>query len=171
MNTTDSKVWVRALTVATIAAAAAVLSGCSLLGQLDDVTGGTGGDDDPFSIKVGECFNDDVPGNEGDEVTSIAKVECAEPHIWEAYSSVIIEEGDGAFPGSPAITEQGDADCLTAFEPYVGISYDDSTLYFSYYSPTEKSWTDGNDREILCIVTTTDDFETKATGSVKGSAK
>jgi len=28
-----------------------------------------------------------------------------------------------------------------------------------------------NDREILCIVTTTDDFTTKTTGSVKGSAK
>ena len=40
MNTTDQKVWVRALTLATIAAAGIALSGCSLLGQVDNITGG-----------------------------------------------------------------------------------------------------------------------------------
>ena len=171
MNTTDTKVWVRALTVATIAAAAAVLSGCSLLGQVDNLTGDdpTTGDDDVFSIKVEECFNDDTP--EGETVSEVQKVDCAEPHIWEAYKSIIIEDGDGSYPGEDVVIEKAQTDCKAAFEEYVGISYDDSTLYLSYYYPTEETWTEINDREILCIVTTTDDFATKAPGSVKGSAK
>ena len=171
MNTTDTKVWVRALTVATIAAAAAVLSGCSLLGNLDNVTGGdtTTGDDDVFSIKVEECFNDETP--EGETVSEVQKVDCSEPHIWEAYKSIIIEDGDGSYPGTDAVIEKAQNDCKTAFADYVGIGYDDSTLYLSYYYPTEETWTEINDREILCIITTTDDFVTKTTGSVKGSAK
>src|SRR5258705_13941014 len=125
MNTTDTKVWVRALTVATIAAAGALLSGCSLLGQ---VTGGdptTTSDDDVFSIKVGECFNDDTP--EGETVTAVTKVDCAEPHIWEAYKSIIIEDGDGSYPGEDAVIEKAQTDCKAAFADYVGIGYDDST--------------------------------------------
>jgi hypothetical protein len=171
MNTTDTKVWVRALTVATIAAAGALLSGCSLLGQVDNLTGGdtTTGDDDVFSIKVGECFNDETA--EGETVSEVAKVDCAEPHIWEAYKSIIIEDGDGSYPGETVVTDKAETDCKTAFEEYVGISYDDSTLYLSYYYPTEETWTKLNDREILCIVTTADDYATKTTGSLKGSAK
>ena len=106
MNTTDKKVWVRALTIATIAAAGAFLSGCSLLGQVDNITGGdtTDGDDDVFQIKVGECFNDETP--EGETVSEVQKVDCAEPHIWEAYKSIIIDEGDGTYPGEEVVTAQ-----------------------------------------------------------------
>jgi len=171
MNTNDTKVWVRALTVATIAAAGALLSGCSLLGQIDNVTGGdtTTGDDDVFSIKVGECFNDET--EEGETVTEVQKVDCAEPHIWEAYESVILEDGDGTYPGEEVVIERAQTDCKASFETYVGLDYDSSTLYLSYYYPTEETWTEINDREILCIVTTGEDFATKTTGSVKGSAK
>jgi len=170
MNTTDTKVWVRALTVATIAAAAAVLSGCSLLGNLDNVTGGdtTTGDDDVFSIKVEECFNDETP--EDETVSAVEKVDCAEPQIWEAYKSIIIEEGDGTYPGEDVVTAKSETDCKAAFADYVGIDYDSSTLYLSFYYPTQETWDQINDREILCIVTTTDDFTTKTTGSVEGAA-
>ena len=99
------------------------------------------------------------------------KVDCAEPHIWEAYESIIVEEGDGTYPGEDVVTAQSETDCKAAFADYVGIDYDSSTLYLSFYYPTEETWTQINDREILCIVTTTDDFATKTTGSVKGSAK
>ncbi len=170
MNTTDKKVWVRALTIATIAAAGAFLSGCSLLGQVNDLTNGgdtSTGDDDVFQIKVGECFNDDTP--EGETVSSVQKVDCAEPHIWEAYKSIIIDEGDGTYPGEEVVTGQSETDCKAAFADYIGIDYDSSTLDLSFYYPTQETWDQINDREILCIVTTTDDFTTKTTGSVKGS--
>jgi hypothetical protein len=52
----------------------------------------------------------------------------------------------------------------------VGIDYDSSTLYLSFYYPTAETWAQINDREILCIVTTTDDYTTKSTGSVEGAA-
>jgi hypothetical protein len=171
MNTSDTKVWVRALTIATIAVAGAALSGCSLLGQVDNLTGDdpTAGDDDVFQIKVGECFNDETP--EGETVAEVQKVDCAEPHIWEAYESIILEDGDGTYPGETVVTEQAQTDCKAAFETYVGIDYDSSSLYLSYYYPTEETWTQINDREILCILTTADDFATKSEGSLEGSAK
>ena len=171
MNTTDNKVWLRALTLATIAAAGIALSGCSLLGQVDNLTGDdtTTGDDDVFQIKVGECFNDETP--EGETVSEVQKVDCAEPHIWEAYESIIVDEGDGTYPGEDVVTAKSETDCKAAFAEYIGIDYDSSTLYLSFYYPTEETWTQINDREILCIVTTTEDFATKTTGSVKGSAK
>jgi hypothetical protein len=170
MNTTDKKVWVRALTIASIAAAGAFLSSCSLLGQVDNLTGDdtTAGDDDVFQIKVGECFNDETP--EGETVSEVEKVDCSEPHIWEAYKSIIIDEGDGTYPGEDVVTTKSETDCKAAFAEYVGIDYDNSTLYLSFYYPTAETWAQINDREILCIVTTTDDYTTKSTGSVEGAA-
>ena len=67
MITSDSKLWARALTVTTIAAAGILLSGCSLLGQVTDIANGDGGDntdagttDDVFSLVVGDCFNEET---------------------------------------------------------------------------------------------------------------
>ncbi len=47
MTTTDTKIWARALSVTALAAAGMLLSGCSLLGQVTDITNGGGSDDDP----------------------------------------------------------------------------------------------------------------------------
>ncbi len=127
------------------------------------------GDDDVFSIKVEECFNDETA--EGETVTEVEKVDCAEPHIWEAYESIIVEDGDGSYPGEEVVTEQAQTDCKAPSRPTSASTTTTRPSYLSYYYPTEETWTEINDREILCIVTTTEDFTTKTTGSVKGSAQ
>ena len=76
--------------VTTIAAAGLLLSGCSLLGQVTDITGGgdrrhrhEGTEDDVFSLVPGDCFNDET---DAETISTVDIVECDVPHTWEAYA-------------------------------------------------------------------------------------
>lgn len=168
--TTTSRPVARAIAVTTIATAALLLSGCSLLNQVTNTTqrdaSGTptaaNGDADVFSIKVGDCLND---ASSTGTVTTAPIVPCSQPHDSEAYKS--IKMADGAFPGETAVKSQADQGCATAFPDFIGVSYDDSSLKISYYFPTSDSWKNG-DREILCTVY---DDGVKTTGTLKGAAR
>lgn len=101
---------------------------------------------DVFAIQVGDCLNDaDVTV----EVQTIPTVPCADPHDSEIYAAFIL--GDDVYPGADAVIAEAEADCLTAFERFVGVDYLDSIYDFSYYYPTEQSWSNG-DREVLCVI-------------------
>jgi hypothetical protein len=171
MITSDSKLWVRALTVTSLAAAALVLSGCSLLGQVTDVTTGggddntdTGTEDDVFALVVGDCFNEET---DAETISTVDIVECDVPHKWEAFESV--QMTDAEYPGDDATQQQADAACNDPFTAYVGLGYDASIYDYSFYYPTQETWDDPvlNDREILCIAFADD--ESQITGSIKGS--
>lgn len=160
--------WGRALTVLTIAGASVALAGCSLLGNIVSDADPTpadpsvGVDTDAFAIAVGDCLND---GNIDGEVTTVPTIACDQPHDSEAYASIIID--DGAYPGEDAILAQADDACRAEFDSFAGISYDESVLDFSYYYPTEGSWS-GGDREILCLIY---EFDVKTVGSLAGAAR
>ena len=48
------------------------------------------------------------------------------------------------------------------------MSYLDSKLFYTYLLPSARSWNDGDDRKVVCIVTTTgEELQT----SVKGSQR
>ena len=149
------KFWVRALAVTTITAAGIVLSGCSLLNSVTNGSqsgngpsaGATDSQSDVFTIKVGDCFNDP---NASDTVTTVPTVPCTGAHDYEAFASIIV---DGtSYPGDTAVQTQGEGGCKAQFQTFVGIAYDSSTLNFSYYYPTQQSWDQRGDREILCFV-------------------
>ncbi|MGV8852075.1 MAG: septum formation family protein [Rhodoglobus sp.] len=165
---TTEKFWRRTVAIATVAAAAVALSGCSILnlvtnGISDAVDPGPGTTQDVFSLEVGDC--EAAAPAEG-EVSDTKTIDCSEPHQGEIYASSIVADGD--FPGETAIGEQAEADCYTEFESFVGINWDDSIYNFSWYYPTEASWSDG-DREILCIAY--HDGGEPITGSLAGVAK
>lgn len=165
MTITSDKVWTRTLAAVTVGAAAVLLSGCSLLGNVTnpvDLDPSDGTDTDVFTIKVGDCLND---GAASGEVSSVPTIDCAEPHDSEAYSSIIIPDGD--YPGEDAVLSQADTECAADFASYVGIAYEESTLGYAYYYPTQQSW-DSGDREILCLVY---DPAGQVTGSLAGTAK
>lgn len=166
MTITSDKVWSRTLAAVTVGAAAILLSGCSLLGNVTnnpvDLDPSDGTDTDVFTIKVGDCLND---GTATGEVSSVPTIDCAEPHDSEAYASIILPDGD--YPGEDAVLTQADTDCASEFATYVGIAYEESTLGYAYYYPTEQSWASG-DREILCLVY---DPAGQVTGSLAGAAK
>ena len=184
MITSDSKLWARALTVTTIAAAGILLSGCSLLGQITDAAGGddttgsghdtaAGTRDDPFGILVGDCIND-APAASSDDtdddlIYAVDVVTCDVPHQLEAYASIQMTDGD--FPGDDAVQEQASTDCVEPFTTYVGLDADTSIYDPTFYSPTEETWNDSvlHDREILCLAESDD--SSLITGSVKGINK
>lgn len=177
----DSKLWVRALSVTAIAAAGLLLSGCSLLGQVSDLTGGgdptTGtdggdgggtslGEHSAFDLVPGDCF---AEPDEGDTVENVNIVDCAGPHPYEAFASIQMTEDE--YPGDSAAEAEAKSACDDAFVDYVGISSDDSIYDATFFYPTQQTWDDPDlqDREILCLVR--DDEDGDITGSVKGANK
>ena len=107
----------------------------------------TAGSVDAFAIRVGDCFNDEIL--ESDEVFDVRGVPCAEPHDNEVYATFDMTES--SFPGEERAYEIGDEGCLERFEGYVGATYDESVLMYYPMVPTEGSWSQRKDREIVCV--------------------
>ena len=120
---------------------------------------------DAFSVKVGDCTNDQTGADSEDEtVSTVSAVPCAEPHDNEFYASLNLDFPE--YPGEEAITLKAGEFCLAQFEEFVGIDYDSSVLMNSYMYPTQGSWDSANDREVLCLLYKED--SQKLTGSAKG---
>ncbi|MBM7505156.1 septum formation family protein [Agromyces aurantiacus] len=161
----------RAVSVAAAAILAASLSGCSLIGDLlpapqpqrDDTTQEIteSGDADVFALRVGDCLE----MVEGEAVETVPVVPCSEPHTDEVYHD--FQMPDGEFPGDEAVTAAAEEGCLAAFEPFVGVAYDASTLYVAWYSPTQESWEGVDDRMVSCTVS---DPAGDVTGTLEGAA-
>lgn len=152
----SSSRWSRATALLAIGAATVALSGCSILNQLtgggqptrDDSGEVVEGNDSTnvFTLQVGDCLND---ATASETVETIPTVPCSEPHDSEIYASIIMS-GD-TYPGQDAVIAEANEACLDAFAGFVGIAYADSQYFYSYYFPTEGSWSNG-DREILCTL-------------------
>jgi Septum formation len=115
-----------------------------------------------FKIKVGDCLNSDP--NAG-SVESMDKLDCSAPHLYEAYHSEMLADGD--FPGEKSVSDSGDTVCKAHFEKFIGKGFDDSELTLLSLYPSSESWKQENDREIICMITTQDD--SKRSGSAKNS--
>lgn len=135
------------LSIAAIAAIAAGLTAC--------------GGPDVFDIEVGSCMN--KADLEGDEVSAIKTFDCAEEHDVEAYAATDLE-GD-EYPGKDAILTKAEDFCMAEFESFVGSNYQESTLFFSYLYPTQESWDQKDDRQVLCLLIS----DEPVTGSLGGS--
>ncbi|WP_198663531.1 septum formation family protein [Jiangella endophytica] len=134
-----------------VAVLALVMASCGLLG--DD------GDSDAvgvLDIEVGQCFT--APAEVQAELTELTSVPCDSGHDQEAYAVVAYTGPDGeeagAFPGADALTRFADGACAQEFGEYVGTSYLDSSLFFTYLLPSVRGWEDG-DSDVVCFVTTT----------------
>jgi Septum formation len=124
---------------------------------------------DPFSLRVGDCIDDDfTPG----EVMEVPVIDCEQEHTAEAYHSERLP--DGEYPGLDEVKKEAVETCLERFETFAGIDYDNSQhLDLAWYYPTEGSWSTG-DREVLCLVMQVDPAtgETVPTsGTLRGFAK
>lgn len=153
-------------------AAALSLSGCSVVdgilpkpaetrdAQSGEIVGG--GSTNVFTLAVGDCLDDE---SSTEEVSEVPTVPCSEAHQYEVYGEVTIP-GD-QWPGDEVISQQADDGCYAQFQPFAGIDYEDSTLEFNYYIPTEGSWDEMGDRLVTCII-----YDSVATtGSLKGAAR
>jgi len=128
--------------VSLFAVLALLLSACSLLFESSGSV---------FDLSPGKCFNDPVEGGEyAREVTSLAMVDCDDPHDNEVFANFDVE--DGAFPGVAGLDDVAAAGCAPLFESYVGSSYEDTVrLDIMWLSPTAESWA-GGDRTVTCVL-------------------
>lgn len=114
-----------------------------------------------FVIRNGDCIN--LPSES--LVQSVEGVPCSKPHDAEAY--YIFDMAGTAYPGEAQITTSADTACLAQFHPFVGVSYEYSTLDISWLGPTEDSWDELDDREIVCLVV----GSSQLTGSMRGTGR
>lgn len=151
----------------------AALSGCSALNNIIGGNNDAPRDEDTnevteesnidiFSLKVGDCKMEDPDG----EISDTDVVPCTEAHDEEVYFEFELT-GD-EFPEGDAIDAEGEAQCLPAFEEYVGIDYDSSTLALFWITPTQATWDELNDRIVQCVLYSYDGAQ--LTGSMKGAA-
>ena len=65
------------------------------------------------------------------------------------------------------LVEEAIDTCVAEFESYVGATYEESALDFSFLTPTQETWDDLDDRTVGCFLY---DFGlAKLTGSMKDS--
>lgn len=122
---------------------------------------------DVFSLKVGQCFNDDKPSLDGEEdsaISTVPLIECQQPHDNEVFANHNLT--GSTFPSEDEMDSQATSLCRGSFDSYVGKPYDDSALSVGWISPTAESWSK-NDRTINCILY---QDETKIIGSKRGAA-
>lgn len=142
--------WRGGVALTTVILGAAFLTGCTASTEALEEPSATpspvpSGQANVFSLVVGDCFDDEGQT----ELTTVEIIDCNQPHTYEAYFSVLMD--DGEFPGEEAIAAFADEQCRIAFEQFVGVAEPETSLAFTYYSPLQESWDTGNDREILCI--------------------
>jgi hypothetical protein len=121
------------------------------------------GDVDVFDLDVGDCLAD---FKDATVWSSIEASPCSEPHSDEIYAKGEIPDSD-EYPGKQAIETAAQDICLSHYEAFVGLAYDDSVLDIGYLTPTEDSWTEG-DRTVLCTVF---DPLDEVTGSLRGAKR
>jgi hypothetical protein len=147
----------RALVLAGSAVALSVaLTGCnalnSLIGGADAERDEEGqvteqAEIDIFALSVGDCM---PAGEANGEISEASVVPCSEPHSDEVYFEFELEDGD--FPDSDVINTETEAQCIPAFEEFVGIAWEESTLEVYPITPTQATWDQMNDRIVQCVV-------------------
>ncbi|MDQ1684278.1 MAG: hypothetical protein QOC82_1015 [Frankiaceae bacterium] len=142
--------------------AALVLAVAATAGSLAGCGGSSKGDGTSvFRVKAGQCFL--PPGKVQAELTSLKRVSCTSGHTQEAYAVVSYSppsnSGGGGitddYPGDTVLKTYADGVCAQKFSSYVGVDYQDSTLFFTYLLPSARGWQQSHDRKIICFVTTT----------------
>ena len=114
------------------------------------------------TAEVGDCIVTAEMGE--DEITEIPTVDCSEAHDAQVVGKFDLEDGD--FPGTDAIETAAEEGCVTQFESFIGTPATDSSLTVSYIFPTEDTWNQADDREVLCFAVSAED----ATESWEGAA-
>jgi Septum formation len=118
---------------------------------------------DAFAIAEGDCIN--LPDEE--LIETVDSVPCSSPHDAEAYALFDMAEGSATFPGVDSVDVTATDGCIERFLSFVGIPYAYSELDVFFFHPTEESWYELGDREVVCLITAMDG--TKLTGSMEGS--
>jgi hypothetical protein len=121
----------------------------------------------PTSLKVGDCVSSSTSANPSLDQLEVAP--CAAPHLAEVLAVLTYPGGaTDPYPGADAVGRFADSSCQAAFQTYIGIDFNSSTIDLSSFAPTKDSWPVG-DRQLVCLAGHKDG--STLTGSVRGTAR
>lgn len=129
-----------------VATLVAVVAVCLVAVSCSDDEGESVIDLPPTSIGTCVDFGDTI----GADVTELPEVPCEDPHSHEIYAITVVDAD--TYPGFDALEADAQAQCLGAFDEYVGVSAFDSELFYSWLVPTLNSWDKYDDRQIICLI-------------------
>jgi Septum formation len=121
------------------------LTGDAERNDAGDITGA--GDVSAFDLREGDCIDVPDPG----EVADVRGMPCTEPHDGEVYALFDLEGSD--YPGRKPADREALGGCADRFEDFIGMAYRKSELIIYYLQPTQTSWEQQDDREVVCAVT------------------
>ena len=128
------------------------VAGVSGAFDAEATTYGEGGDLTAFALGAGQCATDGLDDATGYEEG--AGVLCADtPHGIEHYATAeppTLAQDGGRFPRGD-LTTFADSACYLAFDPYVGLTYNDSAYEYRAVIPSEAAWNDGV-RTVHCVL-------------------
>ncbi|MGC5616520.1 septum formation family protein [Georgenia sp. Z1491] len=127
-------------------------------GSEDDESEGTDGGDTGASADLSEFDNGEgAPGvftaNPGECLDSVATdeiISCDEEHDLEVFYTYNIEADE--FPGEDVVSEEAQATCEENFEAYVGSAPEDSEYAMFALSPSQTTWDQAGDTEVICML-------------------
>ena len=159
----------RAAATALTCATALLLTGCSMLGGNEPERDESGAiteaaDADAFALRVGDCIEPVDWESEG--FTTMPVTPCTEEHESEVFGSLLMDDGD--FPGQAAVEAAATEFCDAEFATFVGVAWVDSELDYAFLGPSQETWEQADDREILCLAY---DPAGLTTGSLKGAGR
>lgn len=110
------------------------------------------------SLRTGDCFISEALASRDEVPEEVKAVPCSEAHQFELYflGSIPFEQ----FPDyiEDEVSAYAAAQCQVAFEAYVGISYQSSSLKSTHVYPSAASWAFG-DTKFECLVSSADGSE------------
>jgi hypothetical protein len=114
-------------------------------------------------FQVGDCLNNLYLDSEGKEteVATTTGVPCSDPHTFEVYHTVVLEDSTLQEIQSAAMPL-----CQEEFQKFVGLPLLETTLDIATFYPLDASYAAG-DREIVCVVSRLDGGLVE--GSLRGS--
>ena len=122
-------------------------------------------------VIAGQCL-DDVPDPQ-QQTYAVLVIPCEDPHTYEVYAQAKLDLPDtGAaapYPGALAVANGAEAQCVGAFNEFMGVKWEVSDYDIQTWWPSEQSWATKKDRTILCAVYRVTGGKTK--GSVRGSGQ
>ena len=80
----------------------------------------------------------------------VTVVDCRAEHDEEVIARTALS-GPRVWPGDSAVDKAAEGKCRAAFEPYVGIGFDDSRLDLDFVTPEAAGWRAGN-RTVICLI-------------------
>ena len=100
-------------------------------------------------LAVGDCLAE--PSDE--LITKVETINCDEAHDYEVYAVVqLLDPETAPYPGQDETYFTSIESCFPRFETYIGMAYADSLYDINTIYPTEESWDEDEDREVICLV-------------------